>query len=35
VASIQPKVPSTRKKASGRRGIQLKSLGKSGGDGLN
>ena len=35
VASIQPKVAATRKKASGRRGIQLKSLGKSGGDGLN
>jgi hypothetical protein len=28
-------VAGTRKKASGRRGIQLKSLGKSGGDGLN
>ena len=35
VTSMQSKVAATRKKTSGRRGIQLKSLGKPGGDGLN
>ena len=34
-ASLQSKVAASRKKTSGRRGIQLKSLGKPGGDGLN
>ncbi|MCB1785391.1 MAG: efflux RND transporter permease subunit [Gammaproteobacteria bacterium] len=34
-ASTQTGIPSTRKKGSGRRGIQLKSLGKPDGDGLN
>jgi multidrug efflux pump subunit AcrB len=33
--SPRPAVAQNRKKGSGRRGIQLKSLGKSGGDGLN
>lgn len=33
--AIRPKVAGNRKKASGRRGIQLKTLGKTGGDGLN
>ena len=33
--AIQSKVASSRKKTAGRRGIQLKSLGKTGGDGLN
>ena len=34
-AASQPGVAASRKKTSGRRGIQLKSLGKPGGDGLN
>jgi len=34
-AASQPRVAASRKKTSGRRGIQLKSLGKPGGDGLN
>jgi len=33
--AVKPSIAATRKKGSGRRGIQLKSLGKPSDDGLN